>query len=125
MSEPRKKISVARVSTGARHTVTIPLVLEDEAGNVETIEARVVYRGISLKDGELLDEELGKLKTVREQNIFALSSVVIALPDFVDEGGEPVKPTAEFFDTLDTAVLNRIDQAIQDDRSPNAKRSSS
>jgi hypothetical protein len=44
---------------------------------------------------------------------------VLELPDITDNG-QPVAPTAEFFATLDTYYLNRINQAIQDDRSGNA-----
>lgn len=119
-----KKISVARLTTDARHTVRVPLTLEDDAGNVEQIEARVVYRGISLREGAALGEAL-EGKTLREAHVTMLSTMVVALPDFVDDSGDPVAPTADFFDGLDTAVLNRINNAIEEDRDPNRKPSSS
>lgn len=119
-----KKINVARVTSDARHTVKVPLTLEDDAGNVETAEARVVYRGLSLRASAALDEQLSGLSE-REGLIKALSSVVIALPDFVRGEGEAVEPDEELWDTLDTVVLNAIYQAIQDDRDPNRKPSRS
>jgi hypothetical protein len=42
--------------------------------------------------------------------------VVIELPDLIDNN-QPVQATKEFWDTLDTYYLNRIYQAITDDRS--------
>lgn len=116
-----KKISVARLTSQARHTVIVPLTLEDEAGNVEKVDARVVYRGISLKEGAALDEQLEKLPDNRAKLVFILTSNVISLPDFVGDGGDPVEPTHEFFDALDTVVLNRIHDAITEDRNPNAR----
>lgn len=119
-----KKISVTRLTSEARHTVKVPLTLEDEAGNVEEVEARVVYRGLSLRSSVQLDEQLQGLDE-RASLLKALSSVVISLPDFAGEEGATVEPTEEFWDTLDTVVLNAVYKAIEDDRDPNRKPSRS
>lgn len=122
MSVQKKKISVARLGAEARHTVTVKLSLEDEVGNVEEMDARVVYRGLSLKAGAELDATLEGLDE-RAALIRALAGVVISLPDFAGEDGEPVAPTEEFWDTLDTVVLYAINTAITEHRNPPTKRS--
>jgi hypothetical protein len=119
-----KKINVARLTSEARHTVTVKLKLEDEIGNVEEMDARVVYRGMSLRDAAALDEKL-EGKDARTQLIEALAVIVIALPDFAGENGEPVEPTVEFWDTLDTVVLNHIHDRVMEDRVPPTRRSGS
>lgn len=122
MSDQKKKINVARLGADARHTVTVKLTLEDEVGNVEVTDARVVYRGLSLRTGAELESQLEGLEE-RPALIKALSGVVILLPDFAGEDGEAVAPTEEFWDTLDTVVLHAINTAIQEHRNPPMKRS--
>lgn len=118
-----KKINVARLSGDARHTTTVKLTLEDEVGNVEETEARIVYRGLSLRTGAELEAQLEGLDE-RAALIRALSGVVISLPDFAGgEDGEPVEPTEAFWDTLDTVVLYAIHKAISEHRDPPTKRS--
>jgi hypothetical protein len=112
-----KKINARRVTTAARHTVTVPLKLEDEQGNVEQVEARVVYRGLSLRSVADLDDRL-KDEDGRNNLIKGLSEIVIALPDFGDDDGNEITPDAEFFDTLDTKVLRAINRAIRRDNNP-------
>jgi hypothetical protein len=122
MSEAKRKISVARLGAEARHTTTVTLTLEDEVGNVETVEARIVYRGLSLKTGAELEAQLENLDE-RASLIKALSGVVISLPDFAGDDGEPVAPTEDFWDTLDTVVLHAINTAIREHRNPPTNRS--
>lgn len=122
MSEQKKKISVARLTGEARHTTTVKLTLEDEVGNVEEFEARVVYRGLSLKTGAELEAQLEDLDE-RASLIKALSGVVISLPDFAGDDGQPPAPTEDFWDTLDTVVLYAVNTAIQEHRNPPTKRS--
>jgi hypothetical protein len=117
-----KKIGVARISSEARHTVTVKLTLEDEAGNVEQVDARVVYRGMSLRASAALRERLEEMDP-RVQLVKGLAATVIALPDFVGGEGEAVEPSEEFFDTLDSVVLNKISDAIAEDRVPPTRRS--
>jgi hypothetical protein len=112
-----QRINVARITTEARHTTTVKLTLEDEAGNKETIDARVVYRGMSLKAVTELQDKL-KEKDGRQSLIKGLAEVVIALPDFGDADGNEVKPTPEFFDSLDGRVLIAINRAITKDNDP-------
>jgi hypothetical protein len=123
MSEPntKKKISVARLGAEARHTVTVKLTVEDEVGNIEELDARIVYRGLSLKTGAELDAQLAGLDN-RASLIKALSGLVISLPDFAGDDGQPPAPTEEFWDTLDSAVLNTIYDAILEHRNPPTRR---
>lgn len=121
MSDQKRKISVARLGAEARHTVTVKLTLEDEVGNVEEFDARVVYRGLSLRTGAELESQLEGLDE-RPALIKALSGVVISLPDFAGEDGEPVAPTEEFWYTLDTVVLHAINTAIREHRNPPTRR---
>jgi hypothetical protein len=109
-----KKIQIARLTNtaGARHTVKVKLPLD---GGEE--EIRVVYRGLSLRDSVELEKKF-------EQEDFnsalpkLLAEHIIELPDIVD-GETPVAPTVEFFETLDTFVLHRINKAIREDRTAN------
>lgn len=122
MPEEKKKIHIARLTGEARHTTRVKLTLEDEAGNVEEVEARIVYRGLSLKTSAELEGQLEGLDE-RASLIKALSGVVISLPDFAADEGAPIQPTEEFWDTLDTVVLNAIYAAIEEHRNPPTKRS--
>lgn len=98
-----------------KHTVRVNLTFEDN-GHSSTESMRVIYRGISFADAERLDERYNKAPSVREGTIEFLADVVIELPDLIDNN-QPVQATKEFWDTLDTYYLNRIYQAITDDRS--------
>ena len=109
------KVNLKRLSSGSRHTVTVKLTFEDN-GAVTTEEMRVVYRGVSLREGAEIEARVEAMTNRREALIAALCEVVLELPDVVDDGGAAVKPSAEFFATLDTFYLNRINTAIQEDR---------
>lgn len=111
------KIELAKMK-GARHTVKVPLKFE-ENGKTNTEQFSVVYRGVSLTEAVVLQEELEASEDKRETMIKQLTETVLELPDVVDQG-VPVQPTAEFFETLDTYFLFRINQAITDDRQGNA-----
>jgi hypothetical protein len=111
------KIDLKKLRSGGRHTVTVNLQFE-ENGNKMTEQMRVVYRGVSLRDGAQIEDRYAKMEDKREALIEALVANVVELPD-VQDNGQPVQPTAEFFGTLDTYYLNRINQAIQDDRAGN------
>jgi hypothetical protein len=113
------KINLAKLASGNRHTVNVTLHFEDHNGGGKTTEQmRVVYRGTSLREGRELQEKLKTIPDERDQLIEALTRTVLELPDLEDQG-QPVPVTPEFFNTLDTYYLNRINQAIQDDRSGN------
>jgi hypothetical protein len=114
------KIELAKLKSGARHTVKVTLAFE-ENGKSNTEQMRVVYRGVSLD--EALDHAAKVAAAPEEAEkrhwlIEALVNTVLELPDLIDDG-HAVPPTAEFFSTLDTYYLNRINQAIVDDRSGN------
>jgi ABC-type Na+ transport system ATPase subunit NatA len=116
------KIDLQRLRSGGRHTVKVVLSFEDQngAGDKKTETMRVVYRGISLSEGQVIEDRLDAASEAkkRETLIEVLAEAVIELPDVTDNG-EPVKADREFFSTLDTYYLNRINQAIQDDRAGN------
>lgn len=111
------KIDLAKLRSGGRHTTTARLVFENGDGTKTTEEMRIVYRGVSLREGQEIENRVDALaeSDKRQALIDALCAVVLELPD-VEDAGAPVKPDQEFFATLDTYYLNRINQAIQDDR---------
>jgi hypothetical protein len=111
------KIEINKIKSGGRHTVKVTLSFEDN-GKTSTEQMRVVYRGISLDEGEQIEAQFNATPDKRQALIDALVHNVIELPDVVDNG-QPVPPSAEFFATLDTYYLNRINQAITDDRQGN------
>src|SRR2546428_5670520 len=117
------KIDFKRIKSGGRHTVVVKLPFEDAAGNVTTEEMRVVYRGVSLHEGAEIEAEAIAEEARTDQRtalVNVLAGAVVALPDVID-GDKPVEPTPDFFSTLDTFYLNRINAAIQQDRQgPNA-----
>lgn len=105
-----------KATAGSRHTATVKLPFEDAAtGKVTTEEMRVVYRGVSLREGAEIEARAEAASDERAALVAALCEVVIELPD-VEDNGQPVKVSAEFFETLDTFYLNRINRAIQEDR---------
>lgn len=109
------KMNVKRLASGGRHTVVVKLPFEDEKGNLTHEEMRVVYRGVSLREGAAMEARAEATADKRDAVIAALCEVVLDLPD-VEDDGRAVKPSAEFFATLDTFYLNRINDAIQEDR---------
>jgi hypothetical protein len=114
------QIDLQRMTGRTRHTVVVKLPFEDDKGNVTTEELRVVYRGVSLNEGAEIQARAEAESDARAALVNALSEVVIALPDVVNDG-QPVAPDADFFRQLDTFFLNRINAAIQEDRQgPNA-----
>jgi hypothetical protein len=113
------KIEINKIKSGGRHTVKVTLSFEDNGNGKSTTEQmRVVYRGISLDEGEQIEAQFNATTNKRQALIDALVHNVVELPDLVDNG-QPVPPSAEFFATLDTYYLNRINQAITDDRQGN------
>lgn len=111
------KIDLSKIKSGGRHTVKVSLSFE-ENGRSTTEQIRVVYRGISLDEGQEIEAQFNATPDKRQALIDALVHNVVELPDIVD-GAAPVQPSAEFFATLDTYYLNRINQAITDDRQGN------
>jgi len=111
------KLELKRLTSGGRHSVVVNLPFEDKQGNVTNEQMRVVYRGVSLREGAQLEERVNAEALTDERAALAnaLAAVVVELPDMVNEGA-PVEPTAEFFATLDTFYLNRINAAIREDR---------
>lgn len=109
----KKQIQLARLTrtADARHTVNVPIAIEDSEGDVEI---RVVYRGMSIREWAALQKkyEGSDVNDVLPQ---LLADQVVELPDILD-GEKPVAPTVEFFQTLDTFVLHRISKAIREDR---------
>jgi hypothetical protein len=112
------KLDLAKFKSGGKHTVKVTLNFETNGHN-STEQIKVIYRGISLEEGEALEVKFQAMENKRQALIELLAQTVIELPD-ISDNGQPVAPTAEFFATLDTYYLNRINQAIQDDRSGNA-----
>ncbi len=113
-----KPIELKRLVSGGRHTVVVRLPFEDKGGTETFEEMRVVYRGTSLREGgEIEAKAIAEAATTDQRTalINVLTEVVMELPDIVDNG-QPIKPTADFFATLDTFYLNRINAAIQEDR---------
>lgn len=111
------KLDIAKFRSGARHTVKITLHFEDN-GTSSTEQIKVVYRGISLEEGAAIEAKFTANEDRRQALIEVLAANVVELPDIVDNGA-PVAPTAEFWAELDTYYLNRINQAITDDRQGN------
>lgn len=111
------KLDIAKFKSGSRHTVKVTLHFEDN-GTSSTEQIRVVYRGISLEEGEAIEAKFKANENRRQALVDALAANVVELPDIIDNGA-PVAPTVEFWATLDTYYLNRINQAITDDRQGN------
>lgn len=108
-----KKIKLGQLTNTAtaRHTVVVKLPLAEGEE-----ELRVIYRGLSLRDSSEM-EKLYEDWEDRDKALCAfLAQNIMALPDVINEEQEEVLPTAEFFETLDTFVLHRINQAIREDR---------
>jgi hypothetical protein len=112
------KLDIAKFKAGSRHTVKVTLQFEDPNGTSTTEQIKVVYRGISLEEGEAIEAKFRADENQRHALIEALAANVLELPDII-ENGQPVPPSPEFFSTLDTYYLNRINQAITDDRQGN------
>jgi hypothetical protein len=90
----------------------------EENGHKETETMRVVYRGITMIEADELEKRMTegiKEGNHREVLIAWLAESVIELPDLVD-GDQPVKPSVEFFGSLDTKFLSQIHKTIVDDR---------
>ena len=111
------KIELKALGSGGRHTVVVHLPIEDPQGKIETTEMRVIYRGVSLREGAAIEARATAEAQTDERAALAnaLAEVVVELPDLVNNGAA-VEPTAEFFATLDTFYLNRINAAIREDR---------
>jgi hypothetical protein len=112
------KLNLSRFKSGGRHTVVVKLPFEDPTtGKVVTEEMRVVYRGVSLRDSQEIEDRVNAAGEDDERKglVAALCEAVIELPD-LEDNGQPVQPSVEFFETLDTFFLNRIGRAIREDR---------
>jgi hypothetical protein len=106
------KIQLTRLTqtSAARHTTTLKPFGNDE-------EMRIVYRGMSLIESDAFTKKFEGMPAT-EALPKALAEQVIELPD-VFNADKQVEPTEEFFASLDTYVLHRIANAIQNDRSGN------
>jgi len=108
------KISLARLTqtSAARHTAKLK-----PFGDDSDEEMRIVYRGMTLVESAAFTKKFEAM-TPAEALPKALAEQVIELPDLVN-GDKAVEPTEEFFASLDTYVLHRIANAIQNDRTGN------
>lgn len=101
----------------ALHTVTVTLPLANETGVVVEEKIRVVYRGFSLRESKALEDKYDG-RPMDEALPELLAENIESLPDILD-GEAPVKITPDFFASLDTFVLHRINKAVREDRSAN------
>ena len=101
-----------KLQSGGRHTVTVPLEIEEESGVKTKGTLRVAYRGVSYDEAEQMEARMNANPNKREALIGALCENVLS----IEEDGEKVEPDAAFFGGMDTYFLNRINAAIKKDR---------
>ncbi|MER3478829.1 MAG: hypothetical protein C4287_23180 [Leptolyngbya sp. ERB_1_2] len=94
----------------------------DETGELKKATIRVQYYSPTTKQSK---EEQDALRRLREEDPNAiwwvtntLANRLHALPDLVDDNGEPIPITVDFLDSLDFKNVEAINQAIVDDLLP-------